>query len=594
MRDLRQAPAGRTSAAWSFGTLVFSALTLVLLAQACQRTGYDLPCQSHADCPNNAVCFGGQCRQTCNYNRDCQAAERCDNGACMPRAALGDAGHADAARIDVHVQDVNAADIGTPDTGAADTSAADTGAPDTGAPDTTTPDSNTGDAASDDAGIVPVLCVSNTLKHNDIFGDGSVIATYLLDHDFKTLAQVVDHYGESDAVPAGSPTLVHGILNGAVQFAAADALSIDALALPTGLAPRAFSMWLRFDGSTANQSIMIYGGGDGASGPLSLFALQTSGSGELQVDLGDDFISSGFFPLAGRWYHVVLDYAQPDLTWYIDGRVQATQANNFMSTSTTDSFGKVLGAVSGRGDFVGAMDQLRLFNRSLSLAEVTVLAQECVAADPLENITFNNEPVFFEDFSGDLSGWNLWGSPLPRIIAQSGAENGMTFDCNGDANYHSGAESNFSLAHDQDFAVEFRCLQPQDSNASNRWLYVQMGVSHQQATGNGQGAVAMVQVSGISDTNHWTVWNPFGLEFRVYGDNSIYWDHWNDFAYHVYRIEHHFDTASLMSQFRFLIDGQVYEHFRYAETSQDPWYVSIQGRSYGKDNFVDWVKVYTP
>ena len=612
-------------------------LALLMLSGACIRTGFypnGGPCESSDDCPGNQVCVDNFCHQVCNYKQDCEQGEDCVEGACgvfmpvdaallegglgdrqldssiAPDAAVTDLAVTDLAvtdqggsdqavpdsassdllsfdlpPADVNTLDASVADLWVGDLGGADTMISDAAISDAAISDAATSDAALADAAVIDAGG-PLLCNSSTLRIGNIFGDGSQIVTYTFDQGFKSLDQLSGSYAAYDAQDLGAVNLGVGHFFNAASFGIGGALGLDALPLPTGASPRAFSMWLALRSGSQERGILSYGDKNGAHGEF--FSLLTSVDRELLVDIGLGSFYTGIVLDTDRWYHLAVSYDGSELTIWIDGQF-AMSAEMALLTSTVDSHGKRLGDYDGSHSLISQIDQLRIFNRAIDGVEVAQLASECMPADPFTDTSFTNL-LYSEDFSQNLTAWNTWGSPLPRLIDEAGVEQGKAFDCNGDANYHSGAESFFSLPYDQNFAVEFRVMQPQDSNVSNKWLYIDVGLTHTLSSGNGTSGLVYCGVSGIRDTNHWEPYNPFGLAFYVAGNAPTFWDNWNDYAYHVYRIEHLFADGT--SHFRFFVDGTLFDQMQRVEASTDPWYVTLQGRSYTKDNYVDWVRVY--
>jgi len=429
---------------------------------------------------------------------------------------------------------------------------------------------------------------ANTLKRNDLFGDGSIIVTYLFDHGTKSLLQETALYGVYDAQPVGAPSIVTGHIAGAVLLHDGDALAFDAVPLPDGANPRAFSFWLNLDAQPVSQAgILTYGSDSGA--PNELFSLCILANGELAVDTNSRALGSGFYPVVDEWVHLVVSYDGVNLEIFVDGAL-AVEYPVALATGT-DTHGKKLGNYDGFHPLSGTIDHLRVFNRALLETEVLALTGECGFPDPLEGSTFSTL-VFEDDFGGDLSAWNTWGSPLPRILSDGQASNGFAFDTNGDANYHSGGDTLFSLDHAQGFAVEFRAKQPQDLAVSNKWFYLDLGLTHTQSTNNGTGARTYFRISGISDTNKWELFSPFALGLFSPGNSPIFWDYWNDFDYHVFRIET--VLADGMRHFRYFVDGVLFDRAAWEDTSGEPWYVTMQGRSHTYDHYVDWIRIYTP
>ncbi|HEV7976933.1 LamG-like jellyroll fold domain-containing protein [Amycolatopsis sp.] len=202
------------------------------------------------------------------------------------------------------------------------------------------------------------------------------IAAYAFDENQGTVAD--DSVGAHDAALVGGAAWTAGksgsalALNGSGQFADTGAALLDT----TG--NYSVAAWVKLndsgDGTAggAFQTVVSQDGGD-----HSAFFLQYSGADKR---LAFSFVGTRALaptaPVPGRWYHVagVRDAATGQVKLYVDGQLAATKDACLGEASTGHT-------VIGRGQFGGnqvdhlngAIDQVRVYDRALSDADVSAL-----------------------------------------------------------------------------------------------------------------------------------------------------------------------------------------------------------------------------
>ena len=97
-----------------------------------------------------------------------------------------------------------------------------------------------------------------------------------------------------------------------------------------------------------------------------------------QKDSLPGFYSDLFVPESGEWYHAVVVYDGTELRFYVNGKLFQSASYEGMPESTSAEI--VIGAVKKggeyvfeEGDFNGVLDELMLFNRTLSDAELRAM-----------------------------------------------------------------------------------------------------------------------------------------------------------------------------------------------------------------------------
>ncbi|MGP3968753.1 exo-alpha-sialidase [Streptomyces sp. 6N223] len=215
-----------------------------------------------------------------------------------------------------------------------------------------------------------------------------------------------------DAAPGAAPALAlggaaataDGAFGGAVAFDGTD----DAVrlphrdSLPLGDGDFTVSLWFRYAATTGTRPFLWMGGVGGA-------APQVWVRGEPENDRlralitarqGGDPAASGSVTTAvpyndGAWHHLSVTRADGRLTLTVDGEETASAADVPGSVSRNSVFGVHVGqGVDSRTHLAGSLDEVLVYDRALSDAELTALrernappADAAVLALPLDEVT---------------------------------------------------------------------------------------------------------------------------------------------------------------------------------------------------------------
>lgn len=159
-------------------------------------------------------------------------------------------------------------------------------------------------------------------------------------------------------------------------------LTIPAVSIPSqmvGTSSRSYSFWA--NPSTFGSNRVLFANGDAASGQR--FRIQTLSSGLLGYDFfGVVDFSSGSLVI-GSWAHIVVVYDLPTttLTIYLDNVSIYSNASVTIDTGTTGDFGIAKDSTSGTAGFDGYMADFRVYDGSLTPAEVTALFSDGVDSE---------------------------------------------------------------------------------------------------------------------------------------------------------------------------------------------------------------------
>jgi hypothetical protein len=149
----------------------------------------------------------------------------------------------------------------------------------------------------------------------------------------------------------------------------------------TGTASRTCSAWIKTSGSTANMVIMDWG--TAVSGQKWLFGIFTTG--QLALYTWTPYIQTTISVTDNQWHHVAVVLADDgtpnvsEIKLYVDGLLQATTVSLSQAINTVSATDVLLGACDYAGTkgfyFNGLMDEVRIYNRALADAEITLLAE---------------------------------------------------------------------------------------------------------------------------------------------------------------------------------------------------------------------------
>ena len=167
----------------------------------------------------------------------------------------------------------------------------------------------------------------------------------------------------------GAPAIVFPNSPGCLSFNGTDQY-IDfgnPVALPAGTSPRSMTGWAKSTTTAAGYRwIMAYGtGGTGQAMFIGMNGTTLYGGG-----YGDDITVNGFWDT--NWHHIALTYDGTTARLYADGTERANAAKNWNLVRTLAYIGR---QVNGAAEYWnGQIDDVRVYNRVLSPAEITLMS----------------------------------------------------------------------------------------------------------------------------------------------------------------------------------------------------------------------------
>tara|TARA_Y100000389_G_scaffold121012_1_gene118389 strand:- start:2157 stop:4478 length:2322 start_codon:yes stop_codon:yes gene_type:complete len=219
-------------------------------------------------------------------------------------------------------------------------------------------------------------CTTDTA---DVFGDSSGLALYSLDYDAS------DASGNYNGSANSNVTFgVEGRINTAADFTGGGVVTIPNNVIYGN--NHSVSVWFKLDNTSGYQGIFDFDYNN-----RIMFRVASSDANEALVGTSGWFAHNINFS-ANQWYHLVITFSNGNpFKIYVDGSLAYTGGNSSLNAQLGDNnFGA--GNAAGVHSVNGNIDQLRIFSKELSAAEVSTLYGEtaCVYTSTTDN---NDYPV---------------------------------------------------------------------------------------------------------------------------------------------------------------------------------------------------------
>jgi arylsulfatase A-like enzyme len=218
---------------------------------------------------------------------------------------------------------------------------------------------------------------------------------------------------------------VEGRFNRAVQFNGTDQkITLDSTYLPpSGASARTITAWVK---ATPGTSGAIVAWGPNTNTKKWHFRLEsaTANTGALRVEVTGGYIIGTRDLRDGQWHHVACTFTNDgspnvtDVKLYVDGTPETISTSQSQTVDTDGtSLPVTIGVDSQNRYFNGVIDEVRIYRRALSPAEIAAVAaatQESAAA--WNRRFFGNAPSVWEaddddDFADRLMEYALGGQP---------------------------------------------------------------------------------------------------------------------------------------------------------------------------------------
>jgi hypothetical protein len=189
-----------------------------------------------------------------------------------------------------------------------------------------------------------------------------------------------DLLGSNNATLQGGATFTAAKVGQAFNFTNAPNAStgqyanvVTPVGLPVGNAARTLELWFRTAttlSSSPNAALIQYG----APAMEQTFGLVTTAvaPGKLYFNGGGDDLAGTTTLQPNTWYHAAVTYDGATVKLYLNGQLESSKPTAALNT-TLDANGLTIGLRPGSAVWNGQIDEIDIFNRALSLAEIQAI-----------------------------------------------------------------------------------------------------------------------------------------------------------------------------------------------------------------------------
>ena len=203
------------------------------------------------------------------------------------------------------------------------------------------------------------------------FTDG-LAGWWPLDEGSGTTA--ADRVGSATGTLVNNPTWVTGRFGTALSYSGSNYTEMPAAVLPVS-SDYTISFWLKYS-STSNWYIVLSQGSNWASVGMWIIWLNTNGIGDVvanqlcvYMERGGLITKTGLTP--NKWTHVVVKRGGTVMTMFING----VSAGTYNGPGQIENTNFRIARVGGYGGmfFLGSVDDVRIYNRALSDAQIKAM-----------------------------------------------------------------------------------------------------------------------------------------------------------------------------------------------------------------------------
>lgn len=213
---------------------------------------------------------------------------------------------------------------------------------------------------------------TGTSQSLSFFFQPSLVGHWPLDDDGGLIAADTSGKG-NEAVLSGNTEWAPGRMGGGLTFSG-NATHLDVPMEEMDPAAGTLSIWAKRVGEGSDRRQAIVNKSSSTDPDSRLGIRLTQSTGFLSFALGDQTSISAGDSLGETWAHLVLTWDNGDYAGYINGELVAS--GDYGAFSHAGESLQVANTSAGGQGFAGAVDDLRLYNRSLSAEEIAALHVE--------------------------------------------------------------------------------------------------------------------------------------------------------------------------------------------------------------------------
>ena len=170
---------------------------------------------------------------------------------------------------------------------------------------------------------------------------------------------------------------VAGRFNRALEFDGIDDhVSVTGFNGITGTAPRTLAAWVKTTNSGVNQPIIAWG--PNTTGNKWTFLMNSAG--QIRLEISGGYVVGTRAINNGVWHHVACTFTNDgtpnatDVKLFVDGTAETLSTSQGTTLNTAGTFPVKIGSDVQSRFWQGALDEVRIYDRALSAAEVATLA----------------------------------------------------------------------------------------------------------------------------------------------------------------------------------------------------------------------------
>ena len=182
-----------------------------------------------------------------------------------------------------------------------------------------------------------------------------------------------DSIASNNGIIFGNTTYDAGVIGQAFLFPDTDSgVQAPTAGFPTGAADRTLELWVRLDAAPPSGEAFFAGYGAFGQGSQT-FQLGSFGTQLFFSQWGGAITGPAL--AIGQWYHVAATAASGVVTLYLDGSAVASGAMPLNTPSGSSLvIGRIPGALGDQRKLIGAVDEVTIYGRALSAAELQAIA----------------------------------------------------------------------------------------------------------------------------------------------------------------------------------------------------------------------------
>ncbi len=205
--------------------------------------------------------------------------------------------------------------------------------------------------------------------------DPSLIGWWKFDETSGTTARDASNNGRNGAVK-GNPTWVAGKVGGALQLHGdGDYVDVGRVGI-SGIAPRTVAGWAKASTTAIPSWTSVFGFAPDGTTDGTYFDIEVDNAGNYVVHIqGWEAV---ICPVDTQWHHFAATYSGSGGNWYLDGRSVGSEAG---AVGTIDQV-RIGARLSNSHYFPGLVDDVRIYNKALTLDEIKKVVAGPKAYDP--------------------------------------------------------------------------------------------------------------------------------------------------------------------------------------------------------------------